>query len=100
MRYLGGQGGKFKKFRRIPKLCMGSLVAKIEGLQPTTKNRGPPLPPHYEQKGGSETLDMTSEGLGEMFEGESADICAAHVDGEPSRGSSVRRPGSEDPHRR
>ena len=25
---------------------------------------------------GSETLDMTSEGLGEMFEGDSADTCA------------------------
>ena len=25
---------------------------------------------------GSETLDMTSEGLGEMFEGDSADMCA------------------------
>ena len=34
---------------------------------------------------------MTSEGLGEMFEG---------VDGGPSGGSRVLRPGSEDPHRR
>ena len=25
---------------------------------------------------GSETSDMTSEGLGEMFEGDSADLCA------------------------
>ena len=25
---------------------------------------------------GSETLDMTSEGLGEMFKGDSADTCA------------------------
>ena len=25
---------------------------------------------------GSETADMTSEGLGEMFEGDSADMCA------------------------
>ena len=25
---------------------------------------------------GSETSDMTSEGLGEMFEGDSADMCA------------------------
>jgi hypothetical protein len=47
---------------------------------------------------------MTSEGLGEMFEGDSADKCAgkisAHVDGGPSGGSSMRRPRSEDPHRR
>ena len=40
---------------------------------------------------GSETLDMTSEGLEEMFEGDFADTCAkknsAHVDGGPSGGS-------------
>ena len=37
-----------------------------------------------------------------MFEGDFADMCAisSHVDGGPSRGSWVRRPGSEDPHRR
>jgi hypothetical protein len=34
---------------------------------------------------------MTSEGLGEMFEGE-------HVDLGPSGGSSVRRSRGEDPH--
>ena len=48
---------------------------------------------------------MTSEGLGEMFEGDSADTCAENyllmsmggrVD---SGGSSVRRPRGEDPHR-
>ncbi len=39
---------------------------------------------------------MTSEGLGEMFEG--ADTCAEIVFA--SRGSCVRRPGSEDPHQR
>ena len=47
---------------------------------------------------------MTSDGLGEMFEGDSADTGAgkisAHVDGGLSGGSRVRRPGSEDPHRR
>ena len=49
---------------------------------------------------------MTSEGMGEMFEGDSADMRAgkisAGVDRGPSRapGSSVRRPGSEDPHQR
>jgi hypothetical protein len=42
---------------------------------------------------------MTFEGMGEMFEGDSADTCAS-VDGGPSGGSRVRRPGSEDPHRR
>ena len=35
---------------------------------------------------------MTSEGLGEIFEGDSAS-----VDGGLSGGSSMRRPGSEDP---
>ena len=52
-----------------------------------TKFRGPPLPPAlcyiWADKGGnfqksqdSETSGMTSEGLGEMFEGDSADTCA------------------------
>ena len=45
---------------------------------------------------------MSSEGLGEMFGGDSADTCAGkfspHVDGGLSGGSIVRRPGSEDPH--
>ena len=35
----------------------------------------------------SQTLDMTSEGLGEMFEGDFADICTKKVE-------------SEDPHQR
>ena len=46
---------------------------------------------------------MTSEGLGEMFEGDSADTSAANFRScrwGSSRGFSVRRPGSEDPHRR
>ena len=44
---------------------------------------------------------MTSEGLGEMFEGDSADTWAKkRVDGGLSGGLSVRKPGSEDPHRR
>ena len=30
-------------------------------------------------KGGSETLDMTLDGLGEMFEGDSADTCAEQI---------------------
>ena len=51
---------------------------------------------------GSETLDMTSKQLGEMFEGDSADMCAKKfrwcrcgLSGE----ASVQRPGREDPHR-
>ena len=44
---------------------------------------------------------MTSEGLGEMFEGDSADMCTGKFllmsMGGPSGGYSVRRPGSEDP---
>ena len=47
---------------------------------------------------------MTSEGLGEMFEGDSADMCGRKFPivsmGGVSVGSSVRRPGSEDPNRR
>jgi hypothetical protein len=47
---------------------------------------------------------MTSEGLGEMFEGDSSDMRARKFSlilmGGPSGGSRVRRPGSEDPHRR
>ena len=47
---------------------------------------------------------MTSDGFGEMFEGDSADTCAGKflivlMKG-PSGGSCVPRPGSEDPHRR
>ena len=41
---------------------------------------------------------MTSERLGEMFEGDSAKTCAASVDGGASGGSSVRKPRSKDPH--
>ena len=40
---------------------------------------------------------MTSERLGEMFEGD-LQIISACLDGEPSGGSSLCRPGSEDPH--
>ena len=40
---------------------------------------------------------MTSEGLGEMFEGDSADTCAGKF---PLTSMGCCRPGSEDPHRR
>ena len=68
---------------------MHVLLTKKNRWIPTQKiNRGPPLPPALSYiwgvKGGifkklslgSETSDMTSEGLGEMFEGDSADMCA------------------------
>jgi hypothetical protein len=46
---------------------------------------------------------MTSEGLVDMFEGDSADTCAgkitASVNGGPSGGSRVHRLGREDPYR-
>ena len=45
---------------------------------------------------GFKTLDMTSEGLGKMFKGDSADTCGKHFS--LSRGSRVRRPKSEDQH--
>ena len=45
------------------------ISQKKEILTPKTIWR-PPL------ASGSETSDMTSEGLGEMFEGDSADTCA------------------------
>ena len=45
---------------------------------------------------------MTSEGLGDVFEGDSADTSAGKFPlmliGGPSGGSIVCRPGSEDPH--
>ena len=46
---------------------------------------------------------MTSEGLGEMFEGDSADMCGtcvARVDGGTSGHFKRAQMGSEDPHRR
>ena len=43
---------------------------------------------------------MTSGGLIEMFEGDMRRKISAGVDGGPSGGSRVRRPGSKDPHRR
>jgi hypothetical protein len=44
---------------------------------------------------------MTSEGLGEVFEDDSADTkISAHTDGGSNEGFSVCRPGSADPHRR
>ena len=46
---------------------------------------------------------MTSEGFGEMFEGDYADMCAGKfllVSMGGRGGSRVRRPGCEDPHRR
>ena len=48
---------------------------------------------------GSESLDMTSEGLGEMFEGDSADTCAGKF---PlvSMGGRVNGQVSEDPNQR
>ena len=52
----------------------------------------------------SESSDMTSEGLGEMFEGDSAEMFAgknsASAEGGLSGGSRVRGHGSEDPPRR
>ena len=47
-------------------------------------------------------LKLTSEGVGEMFDGDFADTSpiSTYVDGGPSGGSSVCRPGSEDPCRR
>ena len=77
------------------------------GIKQHKKNRDPPSRLHYGIFGrtkGFKTLDMTSEGLWEMFEGDSADTCGrnfvAHPHGGPSGGSCVRRPGSEDPYRR
>ena len=49
-------------------------------------------------------MQFLAEGLGEMFEGEFADICAnkflACVDGGRSRPVERAQTGSEDPHRR
>ena len=45
---------------------------------------------------------MTTDGLGEMFEGDSADTCAGKFPliSMGGRAEGLRRPGSEDPHRR
>ena len=47
---------------------------------------------------------MTSEGLGEMFEGDSADMCCGNFPlmsmGGRAEGLACAAPGSEDPHRR
>ena len=47
-------------------------------------------------------MDTTSDGLGENFEGDFADICANKFPlmlmGVPNGGSSMRRPRSEDTH--
>ena len=51
-----------------------------------------------------EKKDMTLEGLGQIFEGYSAETCAGKIPlvlmGGWRRGSRVRGHGSEDPHRR
>ena len=68
----------------------GLLSNKNIRIQTPQQNWGPSLPLHYDtfgQTGGyyqklsydSETLDTTSEGLGEMFEGNSADTCAGKI---------------------
>jgi hypothetical protein len=74
------------------------------------KKFGDPLyPSHYDIFGwtegyfqklsyGSETSDMTSEGMGEMFEGDSADTCARKFPlalmGGPRGGTRVPDPGA------
>ena len=40
---------------------------------------------------------MTSKGLGEMFEGDSADMCAASVDGGRAEGLACADPGTRTP---
>ena len=74
---------------------------------PTKKQCGHPSPftmrfftgkgGYFELSLGSETFEMTSEGLGEMLEGDSADATpeknSACVNGGLSGGSSVGKPG-------
>jgi hypothetical protein len=71
---LGGQAGYFEKLPRVLKLGMNIPIKKqIFGTPP----------PYLGGKGayfeklskGSETLDRTSERLGEMFKGDSTDTC-------------------------
>jgi hypothetical protein len=116
--------GKYGVNHRITKLVQAECVLKLhrgfiltqkkEILTPK-KIRRPPLSPRAvlvflkviflklsKVVLGFRTSDMTFEGLGEMLEGDSADIMcqkiSTSVDGGPSAGSRVRRPGSEDPH--
>jgi hypothetical protein len=87
---------------------MGSLITNIVGYQPKTKFGDPPSPCTMSRIGGyfqklsygSKTSVITSEGLGEMFDGDGATENFPHVDGGLSVGSSMRIAGSEDPHRR
>ena len=73
---------------------MGSQVTKIGRFQLKKISETPRTPPINHILTGklayfkyilkdlswtSETLDMTSQGLGEMFEGESADPCAGKI---------------------
>ena len=73
----------------------GLISHKNRRILTPTKIRGPPLPPHYEA---SETSDMTSEGLGDMFEGDSADACANKIPLMPmgvlASGSAYARPST------
>ena len=60
---------------------MAEAQSKKNRLIPCLKQiHGTPLHPALSDfgadKGGSETFGMTSEGMGEMFEGDFADMCA------------------------
>ena len=96
-----------------PETSQGVILIKKGDINPPTNLETPPGPLGGTFSGlkkikfkklsyGSKTLDMTFEGFGERFEGDSADTFAGKistsVDGGPSGGSHRRRPGSEDPH--
>jgi hypothetical protein len=71
---------------RVPKLHRGFILTKKGDINPRKKSETPLAPwggifrffcgKFQKLSYGSETLNMTSEGLGEMFEGDSADTCA------------------------
>ena len=71
----------------------------VNNLAPERKNR----PCYGGQKGnfGSRTLNMTFEGLGEMFKGNTADVSAGNFSAHFCRWgvSRMHRPRSKDPHR-
>ena len=88
MTLLGGQGGYFQKSLKDSEILRGLLSNKNIRIPINNKKSGTPPTPRtmtllggqggYFQKSSrdSETSDATSEGLGETFEGDSADMCA------------------------
>ena len=71
-----------RAYHRVPKFSMGSLVIKILRFQSKEYLGDPPNKPilvrkwlNFKSQEGLSKGSKTFEGLGEMFEGDSADTC-------------------------